>query len=131
MVQRHIGTHPYNFFSWKTTRHTHRHLLLYKNPAKSQTSTSIKNLRGVSTYLKTAVNRRYILVYVESIYNYFHDFMSPVEYATMKIEIAIENDRSLKLCQTRQVNVSATPMQPTTNDRHTAHQWAVRRGGSG
>jgi hypothetical protein len=70
-------------------------------------------------------------MYVEMIYNYFHDFMSPVEYATMKIEITIENDRSLKLRQTGQVNASTTPTQPTTNDGHTARQWAVRRGGNG
>jgi hypothetical protein len=73
-------------------------------------------------------------MYVEMIYNYFHDFISPVEYAMMKIEIVIENDRSLKLRQTRQmrqVNASTTPTQPTTNNGHTARQWAVRRGGNG
>ena len=72
-------------------------------------------------------------MYVERLYNYFHDFMSPVEYAMMKFKIAIENDWSLKLHQTRQVNVSlsfTSPTQPTTNKGHTARQWAVRRGGS-
>ena len=43
---------------------------------------------------------RYIPIYVESIFNHFHDFKIAVTYATMKIEIAIENRWSLKLCQT-------------------------------
>ena len=51
--------------------------------------------------------------------------MRPVKYATMKIEIMIENGRSLKLHQTQQVKVSlssTTSMQPTTNKHYTAHQ---------
>src|ERR1700733_906086 len=40
---------------------------------------------------------RYTFTYVKNVYNYFHDFRIPVEYATMKIEITIENGRSLKL----------------------------------
>ena len=59
-----------------------------------------------------------------------------ITYATMKIKIAIENGRSLKLRQTRQVNASeslssTTSTQPTTNKGYTAHQWAVRRVRSG
>jgi hypothetical protein len=60
-------------------------------------------------------------VYVERIYNYFNDFMSPVEYATTKIEIAIENDRSLKLRQTRQVNVSLSSTTHATNHEQRSH----------
>jgi hypothetical protein len=30
---------------------------------------------------------RYILIYVENVHNYFHDFRRPVKYATMKIDI--------------------------------------------
>jgi hypothetical protein len=36
-------------------------------------------------------------MYVESIYDYFRDFRKPVNCATMKMEITIENGRSLKL----------------------------------
>jgi len=64
----------------------------------------------------------------------FYDFRRSVEYATMKIEIAIENGRSLKHHQTRQVDASlssTTSTQPTTNEGYTAHQWAVRRVRSG
>jgi hypothetical protein len=54
-------------------------------------------------------------MYVKNIYNYFHDFKTPVEYATREIKIAIENGRSLKLCQTWQVNTLTSrppPPQP-------------------
>ena len=44
-------------------------------------------------------NRRYIPNYVESVFNYFDDFKMTVIYATMKIEIMIENGWSLKLRQ--------------------------------
>ena len=59
-----------------------------------------------------------------------------ITYATMKIEIMIENGRSLNLRQTRQVNASeslssTTSTQLTTNEGYTAHQWAVRRVRSG
>ena len=40
-------------------------------------------------------------MYVENVYNYFHDFRTAVKYATIKIEITIENGRSLKLRPTR------------------------------
>jgi hypothetical protein len=30
---------------------------------------------------------RYIIIYVENLHNYFHDFRRPVKYATMKIDI--------------------------------------------
>jgi hypothetical protein len=57
---------------------------------------------------------------VTNAYNYFHDFKKRVEYATMKIEILIENGRSLKLRQMRRVNAlslsSTTSTQPTEND---------------
>jgi hypothetical protein len=36
-------------------------------------------------------------MYVESTYNYFRDFIKPVNCATMKMEIAIKNSQSLKL----------------------------------
>src|ERR1700683_4419830 len=42
-------------------------------------------------------NYRYNTMYVESIHNYFSDFRKPVNCATMKMEITIENSRSLKL----------------------------------
>ena len=45
-------------------------------------------------------------MYVESIYNYFHDFRRPVKCATIKFEIMIEKIQSLKLCQMQQVGVS-------------------------
>jgi hypothetical protein len=64
-------------------------------------------------------------VYVERLYNYFHDFMSPVEYATMKFEIAIENDRSLKLRQTRQVNTSLSSTTHTTDHKRRSHSPSV------
>ena len=49
-------------------------------------------------------------MYVGSIYNYFHDFRSFLKYATIQIEIVIENGRSLKLRQTRQVDAFALPL---------------------
>jgi hypothetical protein len=73
-------------------------------------------------------------MYVKDTYNYFHDFKTPVKYAMREIKIVIENGRSLKLRQTRQVEaslLSTTGMQPTTNKGYTAHQWAVRRVRSG
>ncbi|KIM71035.1 hypothetical protein PILCRDRAFT_17462 [Piloderma croceum F 1598] len=48
----------------------------------------------------------------------------------MKIEIAIENGRSLKLRQTRQVDASlssTTRTQPTTNDGHTIYRLTAPR----
>jgi hypothetical protein len=51
----------------------------------------------------------------------------------MKIESAIENGRSFKLRQTRQVDASESESlvhgkHATDHERsHTAHQWAVRR----
>jgi hypothetical protein len=66
-----------------------------------------------------AHSTKYILTYVENIYNYFYNFKSPVEYAMMKIEITIRNGQSLELCQMRQVAFlslsSATSTQLTTN----------------
>ena len=38
-------------------------------------------------------------MFVQSLYNYFHNFRRPARYATMKIEIVIENGWNLKLCQ--------------------------------
>ena len=64
---------------WKTTRCALSHL------AEFQTS--------------TVFNRDFDF-HCSICYNYFHDFKRPVEYATMKIEILIENGRSLKLRQT-------------------------------
>jgi hypothetical protein len=52
----------------------------------------------------------------------------------MKIDIAIENGQSLKLCQTRQVDKSlssTTSTQLTTYEGYTAQQLAVRRVRSG
>jgi hypothetical protein len=63
-------------------------------------------------------------MYVENVYNYFHNFRISVKCATIKIEIAIENGRSLKLHQTRQVDVIALHIRfvhfsgPTTNEGH-------------
>ena len=42
-------------------------------------------------------------MYIENSYYYFHDFKRPVKCAMIKFKIAIENGRSLKLRQTRQV----------------------------
>jgi hypothetical protein len=65
-------------------------------------------------------------MYVESIYNYFHDFRTPVKYATMTIKIGIENSWSLKLCQTQQVGMESlsftTSMQITKNEGYPAYQ---------
>ena len=55
-------------------------------------------------------------------YNYFHDFKKPVEYATVKIEILIENGRSLKLHQMHQVN--ALSLSSTTS---TQQNWPQTR----
>ena len=60
-------------------------------------------------------------MYIDSTYNYIHDFRRFLKYATMKVESAIENGRSLKLRQTRQVDASPTlsstaSTQPTTNE---------------
>jgi hypothetical protein len=49
---------------------------------------------------------------VKSIDNYFHDFRWPVECVTIKIAIVIENGRSLKLRQMRQVNASLPLILP-------------------
>ena len=63
-------------------------------------------------------------MYVENVYKYLHDFRRPVKCATTNFEIAIENVRSLKLRQTRQVNVSALRINfihfsgPTVNEGH-------------
>ena len=67
-------------------------------------------------------------MYVENLYNYFHNFSIPVKCATMKIEIAIENGRSLKLHQTRLevlfVSTSSTaPNRPRTRDTNTNWSW--------
>jgi hypothetical protein len=54
-------------------------------------------------------------MYVKNTYNYFHDFRTPVEYATREIKIAIENGRNLKLRQMWQVNaltLRPPPPQP-------------------
>ena len=61
-------------------------------------------------------------MYIDSTYNYIYDFGKFLKYATMKVESAIENGRSLKLRQTRQVASltrslsSTTSTQPTTNE---------------
>ena len=59
-------------------------------------------------------------MYIDSMYNYIHDFGSFLKYAKMKVESAIENGRSLKLRQMRQVAYlslsSTTSMQPTMNE---------------
>src|ERR1700683_30107 len=64
-------------------------------------------------------NYRYVYMYIDSTYNYIHDFRRLLKYATMKVESAIENGRSLKLHQMRQVASpslsSTTSTQPTTN----------------
>ena len=62
-------------------------------------------------------------MYVGNAYNYFHDFRRPVKCATIKIEVVIENGRSLKLRQTRQVDASillqASSIAPTNDGRPT------------
>ena len=45
-------------------------------------------------------------MHVENPHNYYADFKIPVKCATMKMTIAIDNGRSLKLRQTRQVDTS-------------------------
>ena len=67
-------------------------------------------------------NCRYILIYVTNVYNYFHDFKKPEKYATIKIEILIENGQSLKLRQTRWVNT--TSLLSTTS---TQQNWPQTR----
>ena len=62
-------------------------------------------------------------MYVGSTYNYFHDFRSFLKYATIQIEIVIENGRSLKLRQTW-LNMFAfmlPPTQSTPNARPLGH----------
>ena len=58
-------------------------------------------------------------MYIDSTYNYIHDFGRFLKYAMMKVESAIENGRSLKLRQGQQVAspslLSTTSTQPTTN----------------
>ena len=51
--------------------------------------------------------------------------MSPVEYATMKFEIAIENGGSLKLRQTRQVGVSLVCYEHATDHERRSHSPSV------
>ena len=51
-------------------------------------------------------------IHVESICHYFYDFKRAIAYATMKIEIAIENGWSLKLHQTRQDDLFAFILPP-------------------
>ena len=60
-------------------------------------------------------------MYVENIYNYFYDFRRPVKYATMEIEIAIENSRSLKLRQTLRVQMSPC----SANQTKSRDMWQV------
>jgi hypothetical protein len=65
-----------------------------------------------------------IVMYIKSIYKYLHDFIMPVESATIEIAIAIENGWSLKLRQTRQVVAFATassPTRSTSNARPSGH----------
>ena len=74
-------------------------------------------------------NCRYILICLENVNNYFHDFRRPVKNATMKIRIVIKNGWSFKLHQTGQVNtshLSTTSIELTTDEHYTACQWAVR-----
>ena len=54
------------------------------------------------------LNLKYVSMYVQNTYYYFHDFRSLVKYATMQIEVEIKNGWSLKLCQMRQVDVFAS-----------------------
>jgi hypothetical protein len=73
-------------------------------------------------------------MYVRNIYNYFHDFRRPVEYATMEINIVIENGQSLKLHQMHQFDVSlssAASAKPNKNKGYPAYQWAAGRVRSG
>ena len=74
-------------------------------------------------------------MYIDSTYNYIHDFGSFLKYAKMKVESAIENGRSLKLRQMRQCRVSESFVHykhATDHERsYTAHQWVVRRVRSG
>jgi hypothetical protein len=73
-------------------------------------------------------------VYVESVYNYFHDFRTAVKYATINIEIAIENGRSLKLRQTRpKVDASLIYCEhdATKDGGYPACQWVARGLGVG
>jgi hypothetical protein len=72
-------------------------------------------------------------MYIENTFNYFQEFRRPVKYAMMEIEIVIENSRSLKLRQTRQVDhqvslISSTAsMKPSKDRGYPACQWAERR----
>jgi hypothetical protein len=72
-------------------------------------------------------------MYVDNIYNYFCDFRRPVNHATMKIKITIENGWSLKLHQMRQVDASPMHLssiastKPTKNKSYPAYKWAARR----
>jgi hypothetical protein len=79
-------------------------------------------------------NYIYILIYMECIDDYFHNFRMPISRATVEIAILIENDRSLKLCQTRQDSAtSASPAastKPPANKGHPAHQVNSGRGRS-
>ena len=51
--------------------------------------------------------------------------MSPVKYATMKFEIAIENGRSFKLRQTRSQRVSLVYYKHITDHGRTLHSLPV------
>jgi hypothetical protein len=53
-------------------------------------------------------------VYIESLYNYSHDFRRAVKCATMKVKFAIEDGQSLKLHQTSDFSSTAS-MKPTKN----------------
>jgi len=53
-------------------------------------------------------------VYIESLYNYSHDFRRAVKCATMKVKFAIEDGQSLKLHQTSDFSSTASIKQPRT-----------------
>jgi hypothetical protein len=50
-------------------------------------------------------NCRCIVICIESVFNHFHNFRRSALCAIIKIMIAIENCRSLKLCQSRQLGM--------------------------
>jgi hypothetical protein len=66
---------------------------------------------------------RYILIYVENIHNYFHDFRRPVKYATMKINIARRKWSEFETPPNASVQSATT--KPTKNEVHPACKWAA------
>ena len=77
-------------------------------------------LASLKNYNWLRKNYRYISVYVQSTFNYFHKFERHITCATIKITIVIENGRSFKLRQSDKADRVAFHSTTTECEAHRA-----------